>query len=152
MASPTKLSQTYKNTKVKVRSPDGDTDFFDIVADVLQGDTLTSYLLINCLGYVLRMSTDLIKESGFAREKTSSRQHSEQTITDVDYEDNLAILANTRTQDEALLHNLEQVAGGIGLDVNADKTSTFVLIKKRRHLHTKWWFSETSGQVHISRK
>ena len=25
-----------KNTKVKVRSPDGDTDVFDIVADVLQ--------------------------------------------------------------------------------------------------------------------
>ena len=29
----------YKNTKLKVRSPDGDIDFFDIVAGVLQGDT-----------------------------------------------------------------------------------------------------------------
>ena len=29
----------YKNTKVKICSPDGDTDYFDIVADVLQGDT-----------------------------------------------------------------------------------------------------------------
>ena len=28
----------YKNTKVKVRSPEGDTDFFDIVAGVLKGD------------------------------------------------------------------------------------------------------------------
>ena len=28
-----------KKTKVKVRSPDGDTDNFDIVTDVLQGDT-----------------------------------------------------------------------------------------------------------------
>ena len=28
----------YKNTKLKVRSPDGDTDDFDIVAGVLQGD------------------------------------------------------------------------------------------------------------------
>ena len=26
----------YKNTKVKVRSPDGDTDFFDIAAGVVQ--------------------------------------------------------------------------------------------------------------------
>ena len=25
----------YKNTEVKVRSPDGDTDYFDVVADVL---------------------------------------------------------------------------------------------------------------------
>ena len=30
----------YRNTKVKVRSPDGETDYFDIVAGVRQGDTL----------------------------------------------------------------------------------------------------------------
>ena len=29
----------YKNTKVKFRSPDGETDYFDIVAGVLQRDT-----------------------------------------------------------------------------------------------------------------
>ena len=28
----------YRNTKVKVRLPDGDTEYFDIVAGVLQGD------------------------------------------------------------------------------------------------------------------
>ncbi len=32
----------YRNTKVKVRSPDGETEYFDIVAAVLQGDTLAS--------------------------------------------------------------------------------------------------------------
>ena len=30
----------YRNTKVKVRSPDGDTEYFDIIAGVLQWDTL----------------------------------------------------------------------------------------------------------------
>ena len=43
----------YRNTKVKVRSPDGDTEYFDIVAGVLQGDTLAPYLFIICLDYVL---------------------------------------------------------------------------------------------------
>ena len=33
----------YKTTKVKVHSPDGDTDYFDIIAGVLQGDTLAPY-------------------------------------------------------------------------------------------------------------
>ena len=47
----------YRNTKVKVRSPDGDTDYFDIVAGVLQGDTLAPYLFIICQDYVLRTST-----------------------------------------------------------------------------------------------
>ena len=38
-----------RNTKVKVRSLDGDTDYFDIVAGVLQGDTLVPCLFIICL-------------------------------------------------------------------------------------------------------
>ena len=54
-----------RNTKVKVRFPDGDTDYFDIVAGVWQGDTLALYLFIICLDYVLRTSVDKIKENGF---------------------------------------------------------------------------------------
>ena len=52
----------YSNMKVKVRSPDGDTHFFDIVAGVLQGDKLAPYLFIICQDYILQMSTDLIKK------------------------------------------------------------------------------------------
>ena len=40
------IMMLYKNTKVKVRSPNGDTDYLDIVAGVLQGDTLAPYLFI----------------------------------------------------------------------------------------------------------
>ena len=43
----------YKNMKVMVCSPNGDTDFFEIVAEVLQGDTAAPYTHIICLGYVL---------------------------------------------------------------------------------------------------
>ena len=39
--------------KVKVFPPDGDTDYFNIAAGVLQGDTLAPYLLIICLDYLL---------------------------------------------------------------------------------------------------
>ena len=46
------IMMLYRNTKVNVRSPDGDTDYFDIVANVLQGDTLAPYLFIICLDYV----------------------------------------------------------------------------------------------------
>ena len=38
----------YKNTKAIFCLPDGDTDFFDVVARVLQGDILTPYLFIIC--------------------------------------------------------------------------------------------------------
>ena len=65
----------YRNTKVKVRSPDGDTEYFDIVAGVLQGDTLAPYLFIICLDYVLRTSIDKIKENGFELTKKRSRRY-----------------------------------------------------------------------------
>ena len=39
----------YRNTKVKVRSSDGDKEYFDIVAGVLQRDTLAPYHFIICL-------------------------------------------------------------------------------------------------------
>ena len=36
----------YKNMKTMVCSPDGDTDFFEIIAEVLQEETLAPYLFI----------------------------------------------------------------------------------------------------------
>ena len=110
----------YRNTKVKVRSPDGDTDYFDIAAGVLQGDTLAPYLI--CLDYVLRTSIDNIRENGFELTKKRSRRHPAKTITDADYADDIALLANTPNQAETLLHSLERAAAGIGLHVNAQKT------------------------------
>ena len=50
----------YRNTKVKVRSTDEDTEYFDIVAGVLQGDTLALYFFIIYLDYMLRTSIDKI--------------------------------------------------------------------------------------------
>ena len=115
----------YRNTNVKVRSPDGDTEYFDIVAGVLQGDTLAPYFFIIRLDYVLRTSIDKIREDGFELTKKRSKRHPAKTITDadyVDYADDIAILANTPNQAETLLHSLERAAAGIGLHVNAHKT------------------------------
>ena len=61
----TAIMMLYRNTKVKVHSPDGDTDYFDIVAGVLQGDTLAPYLFIFCLDYMLRTSIDKMKDNNF---------------------------------------------------------------------------------------
>ena len=58
----------YKNTQAFVRSPDGDTEFFDIIAGVLQGETLASYLFIIALDYVLR-NLDQNKNFGFTLRK-----------------------------------------------------------------------------------
>ena len=80
----------YRNTKVNVRSQDGDTDYFDIVAGVLQEDTLAPYLFIICLDYIDRM-----KDKGFELIKERSKIYPAQTITDADYADDIALLENT---------------------------------------------------------
>ena len=112
----------YRNTKVKVHSPDGDTEYFNIVAGVLQGDTLAPYLFIICLDYMLRTSINKIRENGFELTKKRSRRYLAKTITNTDYADDIALLANTPNQAKTLLHSSEQAAAGIGLHVNAYKT------------------------------
>ena len=125
----------YRNTKVKVRSPDGDTDYFDIAAGVLQGDTLAPYLFIICLDYVLRTSIDNIRENGFELTKEKSRRYPAKTITDADYADDITLLANTPNQAETLLHSLERAAVGIGLHVNAQKTE-FMCFNQKGNIST----------------
>ena len=112
----------YRNTKVKARSLDGDTNYFDIVASVLQGDTLTSYLFIICLDYMLKTSIDKMKDNSFMLIKERSRRYPAHTITDADYTDDIALLANTPAQVKTLLRSLERAAAGIGFHINADKT------------------------------
>ena len=83
--------------------------------------TLASNLFIVCLDYVLRTSID-VKENGFELTKKRSRRHPAKTITDADYADDIAILANTPNQAETLQLSLERAAAGIGFHVNAHKT------------------------------
>ena len=70
---------------------------------------------------MLRTLIDKIRENGFELTK-KSRRYPAITITDADYADDIAILANTPNQVETLLHTLERAAAGIGLHVNAHKT------------------------------
>ena len=89
-----------------------------------------------------------MKENGFTLKKARSRRYLEETIRDADYADDVELLANTQKKAESRLHCLEHAAGGIGLHVNADKTE-YVFYSKMRYLHTKWWFYDISGQIHV---
>ena len=48
-----------------VRSPDGDTPFFEITTGVLQGDKLAPFIFIICLDYILKKSLENDRELGF---------------------------------------------------------------------------------------
>ena len=74
-----------------------------------------------------------MKENGFTLAKERSRRYPAQTITNTDYADDIALLANTPAQAESLLHSLERTACGIGLHVNASKTE-FICFYQRSNI------------------
>ena len=63
-----------------------------------------------------------IQPYNFELTKKRSRRYPAKTITDADYADDKAILANTPNLAEILLHSLQQAAAGIGHHVKAQKT------------------------------
>lgn len=83
----------YKSTRVKVQSPDGDTDF-----DVQQGDSLTAYLFILCLfcvhPVILRISIYCHNDLGFALLKSRSRRYLATYLNDAERADDISLFAN----------------------------------------------------------
>ena len=67
--------------------------------------------------------------------KERSRRYPAQAITDADYVDDIALLANIPAQAETQLHSLERAACGSGLSFNADKTE-YVCFNQRGDIST----------------
>ena len=116
------INVLYTNTEAQVLSPDGDTEFFEILAGVLQGDTLAPFLLIISLDYAMRIATEDEVSVGFALAKSRSRRHPAVTITETDFADDLALISNTLEQAQLFLLRLESAAAQVGLHINEIKT------------------------------
>jgi hypothetical protein len=68
------IKLTYMDTRASVLSLDGETNEFDITARVLQRDTLTLYLFVIAIDYLMRMATaGREEELGFTITKRKSR-------------------------------------------------------------------------------
>ena len=63
----------YHNTRAKVVSPNGETEEFEIVAGVLQGDTLAPYLFTIVLDYVMREAMTKTDNPGFTLSKAEAK-------------------------------------------------------------------------------
>ena len=61
----------YKNTRYMVRSPDGDTPFFDITIGLLHGDKLAQFIYIICLN-ILNKLVDSNLYPGFTLPKVKA--------------------------------------------------------------------------------
>ena len=48
------IKLSYNSLKANINSPDRETEYFDIHAGVMQGDTLAPYMFVITLDYVMR--------------------------------------------------------------------------------------------------
>ena len=102
-----------------------ETKFFDILAGVLQGDTLVPFLFVICLDSMLRISIDKCNDYGLTLELARSRWFPTKKTTDENYADILALLSDNSYNAQKLLHILEQSSAFFGLhvkDTHREKT------------------------------
>ena len=117
------IAATYSQTWAKVRTPDGDTESFQILAGVLQGDTLAPFLFIVALDYALRCAINGREEElGFTLVRKGSRRVPAKILTDLDFADDIALISHTVEQACKLLTEVEKHCARIGLGLNAKKT------------------------------
>ena len=101
------IKATYTGTKARVVTPDGTTDEFELLAGVLQGDTLAPFLFIIVLDYALRMATGNHEKLGFTIRPRKSRRQSAEKILDLDFADDIALMSDNIAEAQELLNRVE---------------------------------------------
>ena len=124
---PEKMVQTieanHSQTRAKVQTCDGDTNVFEILAGVLQGDTLAPFLFIIAMDHALRLAiSGREEELGLTLVPRKSRRVHPIMVTDLDYADDIALISDTAEKGRALLLTVEKECRKIGLKLNAKKT------------------------------
>ena len=118
----TAINLMYTGTKARVLSPDGETELFEILAGVLQGDTLAPYLFAIVLDYAMRIALEGREDLGFELQRRRSRRHPPVVITDTDFADDIALITEEIEQAQEMLTRVENETLKIGLHLNEKKT------------------------------
>ena len=98
---------------------DGVTDYFNIRAGVLQGDTLAPFLFILVLDHALRKAIGGREEElRFPLVPRKSQRVPSVTITDLDFVDDIALVSNTIEQAQDLLLSAEHKTKVIAYNIS----------------------------------
>ncbi|XP_038064651.1 uncharacterized protein LOC119735043 [Patiria miniata] len=115
----------YKDTSAFALTPEGESSSFSVNNGVLQGDILAPYLFVIILDYTLR--TALNVTDGLTLSRRRSSRHPAQYLSDLEYADDISLLADTILDAESLLHKVEACCKSVGLSLNAKKTKYMVI-------------------------
>ena len=116
------VNMMYTNTTAQVLSPDGDTEFFEIQAELSREIVWRHIYLIIALDYAMRQAVGNESNLGFTLDESRSRRHLAKVICDTAFVDDIAVLSNTLEQAQLLLSRVETSAKQTGLHINNSKT------------------------------
>ena len=98
------IESMYAGSRAKVVTPDGNSEEFDILAGVLQGDTLAPFLFVIVLDFALRKAiSGREQELGLTLTPRRSRRYPAVVLTDLDYADDISLVSNPVEQAQELL-------------------------------------------------
>ena len=83
--------------------------------------TLAPLLFIIAIDYIMRKTLEGF-DLGFTIQPRRSRRYPAKKLTDADYADDLALLADTIDGAQVFLARLEEFAASVGLHINGSKT------------------------------
>ena len=110
----------HTNTKSAVVVVEETTNFFDVLAGVLQGDVLAPFIFIVVVDWVMKNSD--MNHLGFTTKPRRSRRHLEEKLGDLEFADDLSLLANNQKEAQEQLDTLSHTAKEVGLKINVGKT------------------------------
>uniref|UniRef100_A0A3B1IYM6 Reverse transcriptase domain-containing protein n=1 Tax=Astyanax mexicanus TaxID=7994 RepID=A0A3B1IYM6_ASTMX len=129
------IESMYAGTRAKVVTPDGNSEEFDILAGVMQGDTLAPFLFIIVLDYALRKAINgREQELGFTLSPRKSSRYPAVVLTDLDFADDISLLSDNVEQAQILLSRVELECAKVGLRLNAKKTEVITYNIPPEHL------------------
>ena len=115
------ISMLYTNTRSQVITPDGMIEFFEILAVMLQGDTLAPYLFVIVIDYCMGLALEKHRDFGFTVTLARRRIVKAKKISDAEFADDIVLVANTINEAEQLLREVEEVFTYMYICRTADK-------------------------------
>ena len=98
----------YARTRAMVVTPNGDSEEFDILAGVMQGDTPAPFVFVIVLDYALRKAINGREQDlGLTLTPRRSRRPPAVVLTDLDYAHDISLLSNHMEQAQELLSRVE---------------------------------------------
>ena len=145
------ISVLYENTKAKVLTPDGETELFNILAGVLQGDTLAPYLFAIVIDFVMRQAVgNKAEDLGFRIETRKSRRIPPKVITDLMFADDIALVTEEIEQAQELLIRVEEEAEKVGLFINGYAGYAIRYSKPCKNHCKRWEKHQRSRELQVS--